>query len=148
MKIVVDLNDPADVEQALALLTGEQPEHVAPEPEPAASARPAPGRPAAPTGRPAPGGARPSAPAGRGAPAAGRPAPGRAPASAPAPSEPAGGVSKEELAAAVQAYAKANGPAAAKAAFADYGAAIGANVTMISHISPDDYDNAIQYFPA
>lgn len=147
MKIVVDLNDPADVEQALALLNGEQPEYVAPE-APAAPARPAPGRPAAPAGRPAPGGARPSAPAGRGAPAAGRPAPGRAPASAPAPSEPAGGVSKEELAAAVQAYAKANGPAAAKAAFADYSAAIGATVTMISHISPDDYDNAIQYFPA
>lgn len=147
MKIVVDLNDPADVEQALALLTGEQPEHVAPEAS-AASARPAPGRPAAPAGRPAPGGARPSAPAGRGAPAAGRPAPGRAQASAPAPSEPAGGVSKEELAAAVQAYAKANGPAATKAAFADYGAAIGANVTMISHIPTDDYDNAIQYFPA
>lgn len=143
MKIIVDLNDPADVEQALALMTGENAEYAAPEPEaPAPRAAPA-GRPAPAAGRAAPG--RPAAaPAGRPAPG-GRAAPGRA---APAPAAPAGGVSKDELAAAVQAYAKANGPAAAKAAFADYGAAIGANVTMISHIPADDYDNAIQYFPA
>lgn len=141
MKIVVDLNNPDDVTAALALLTGETDyqeaaEQPAPPPPSRAPAGRTPGKPAA---------------AAPGKPAAGRPAPGRAQASAPARSSAqadTGGVSKDEFAAAVQAYAKANGPAAAKAAFAEYGASIGAEVKMISNVPEDDYDNAILYFPA
>lgn len=137
MKIIVDLDNPDDVTQALALLTGEQPEYEAPAPAPTrAPGRPAPGKPAA---------------AAPGKPAAGRPAPGRAQPSAPARSAPqpaAGGVTKDEFAQAVQAFAKKNGPAQAKQAFAEYGAAIGAAVSKISDVPEDDYDNAIQWFPA
>lgn len=134
--ITFDPTNPDDVDFVMNLLGGDL-ATAEPEPEPA----PAPAPTRAPPGRAAPNAARTP-------PAAGRPAPGRAPASAPARSAPAPGVTKDEVAAAVQAYAKAHGPAAAKAAFADYGAAIGVAVTNISGIPADDYENAITYFPA
>lgn len=138
MKIIVDLNDPSDVADALALLTGEQPEYDAP-------VEPAPPPARGPAARTAPG---PKAPPARTAPAAGRPAPGRAPASVPARSAAPAGTTKDDFALAVQTYAKAHGPAVAKQAFAEYGASIGATVTKISDVPEDDYENAITYFPA
>ena len=114
MKIIVDLDNPDDVAQAVALLTGENEGRDAPLPTPVVAT---PSR--APAARGPAAAGKPAAPPSRTPPAAGRPAPGRAQPSA---------------------------PQAAKARFAEYGAAIGVAVTNISSIPADDYENALTWF--
>lgn len=130
MKLTVDLNDPQDVAAALAVLQGHGGAAPAPAPAPAApAAAPAPAAPAAPAPAPAPAPAAPAAPA-------------AAPAPAPAPAAPApsGGVTQAQVVQAVQAYAKAYKPAAAKAKLAEFG------ITKVSEATEDQYPALLAAF--
>lgn len=125
MELKIDLTNPQHVQNALGLLnmlagnTG-------------AVHTPAP---AAPVAAPAP---APAAPAAAPTPAA--PAPAPAPA-APAPAA-AGGVDQATFAAQVQNYAKAHGPKATKAKFAEFG------YTKISDVPPEQYAALYAQFQA
>lgn len=133
-KLTIDLNNADDIASGIAFLqmlggdTGAAP--AAPAPAPARAAPPAAGKPA---GGPAP---------------APRPA-GAAPAPAPAPkappAAPAGG-GNAEFGAAVQAFAKAYGPKATKARFAELSEAFGTQWTKTSDIPAESVADVLPWF--
>lgn len=152
MKITIDLNNPADVQAGLALLqsvsgngagvTGVQATSPAPTVTPTAPAAPSPQPAPAPASSTAPAPSASPAPTPNAAPAP-APAPAAPPASAPAPAPaPSGGaVNNQQFTAAVNAYAKAHGPQAAKAKLAECNGA-----TKISDIPAEHYAHYISWF--
>lgn len=120
MKLTVDMNDPADVQKALALLGGGAPAAV-PTPAPAA-----PGAPPAPTPPAAP---APAAPPPSPAPApAAAPAPAPAAPPAPTPAAPSGDAAATTgFQAKVNDFAKKYGAKACKARFAEVSTALNIN---------------------
>lgn len=135
MKLEIDLTNPGQVTQGIALLqmlagnTGALPSPAAPRPAPPAAA-PAPSAPPPPP-------AAASAPAAPPAPAAPLPVP-TAPAAPPPP--PASGPTQAQVSAAVQAYSTKYGPKEAKKLFAHFGWA------KTSDIPADQYQTAYEAF--
>lgn len=141
MKIEFDPNNPDDVAVVRAFLGGNSSAPATSQP----AAAPAPVQ-SAPAAAPAPNAPAQTAPAPARAPAPAptQSAPAPAPAPAPTTSAPAatGGVSADQFAAQVQNYAKAHGPKAAKAKFAEFG------FTKISDVPAENIDFMFNAFAA
>lgn len=129
MKIEFDPNNPAEVAAVQTLLGNHGPAATPSQP---AAATPAPARAPAPNApaQTAPAPARAPAPA----PTQTAPAPASAPAATTAAPAATGGVTPDQFAAQVQNYAKAHGPKAAKAKFAEFG------FTKISDVPAENID--------
>lgn len=139
MKIEFDPTNPDDVAAVRAFLGGNG-ATTAPASTPAAAV-PAPARAPAPNAAPAqtaPAPARAPAPA----PTQTAPAPASAPAATTAAPAATGGVTPDQFAAQVQNYAKAHGPKAAKAKFAEFG------FTKISDVPAENIDFMFNEFAA